>query len=520
MKKAASTRENKQSKSADILETIYNQPSNQQQIYQTRRQMNVRMARWFFNYEDNQLLWSDGLYEILEMDSNIAVADNDYILEIIHPDDKQIKIRAAKLLRTEAKPVELNYRLVLPDGRIKWINEICSTEFDKAGLPVRSLGTIQDITKYKMAEERFKQNEKRFKKVIESFAEGVIISDNTKCIFLNSAAKNILFGSETAPVAGKNFLAFVHPESKAEFSQKLQLLTQSKKNISFKLRMLRDNSSEFTAQVTLSQAIYQDRLSVQIIFTDLTEKPTADEVKSESDIELRKQLDAKDKFLSIIAHDLRNPLNSLLAIIDLLQDTFEETTNEEKKGFIELIRSNTSKTLILLEDLLNWSKVQSGEIGFQPTYQNFSGIINNVTEILQPALKLKNITLQSLYDKNIVIFCDTNMIRTVMQNLIHNAIKYSNADSSIEISAALKKDNIEIKVADHGIGMSKETLDSLFKIGWNASLPGTYHEEGNGLGLLLCKELIEKHGGKIWAESEPLKGSQFTFSISQRPYLH
>jgi PAS domain S-box-containing protein len=517
MKKIETNKGNKHSSSNGILERIYNQPHNedQHQNYQSRKQINVHMARWFLDYEYNQLLWSDGLYEILELNSNIAGADNNYILEMIHPDDRQIKIKATKLIQTNAKPIELTYRIVLPDGRIKWINEICSTEFDKTGKPVRSLGTVQDITKYKVTEERFKQNEKRFKKVIESFAEGVIISDNSKCIFMNQAAKKILFGSGTAPVAGKNFLAFVHPENKDEFSQKLQLLTQSNNKITFKLRMLRQDSSEFSAQVTLSQAIYQNRLSVQIIFTDLTEKDKTNQLRNDSESELRKQLEAKDKFLSLIAHDLRNPLNSLLGIIELLQETFDETSKEEKREFLELIRSNTSKTIDLLDELLNWSRIQSGKVSSQPTNQKLINVVNEVKEILHPALKLKNITLVTRVNEDTEIFGNAYLIRTVIQNLIHNAIKYSNSGSPIEILGEIKKNNIEIKVIDYGIGMSKETLNNLFKTGWNASLPGTQQEVGNGWGLLFCKELIEKHGGKIWVESEPQNGSQFTFSIPQ-----
>jgi len=355
MKTTQPNKESLKLKTKDILDVIYTQSHDEErhQRFLNRKQLNAHMARWFFDYEYNQLLWSDGLYEILELNPLEANASNAHILDLIHPDDIQLKIKAANLLKTAIKPLEITYRLVFPDGRIKWINEICSTEFDSNEKAIRSIGTIQDITRYKLAEEQFKQKENRFKKLIENLREGVVISENSKCIFMNTAAKKMLSRSNNTLISGKKFLSFVHPQNKEFYLNKLQLLVNSNDSTPFILKMLRQDGSEFTAQVTLSHTLFGNKPSVQIIFSDLTEKAKSDICSRENERRLQQEIETKDQLFSIIAHNLRNPLNSLLRTIDLMQNTFMETSAEKKKEYLNLIHVNASQALKLINELLD-----------------------------------------------------------------------------------------------------------------------------------------------------------------------
>ena len=502
-------------KAEDIYEVVY-ADSRDDEIrlnFLKRRQISAHMARWFLDYEYNQLLWSDGIYEILELNPRNFGASEANFLNLIHPDDIPIKVSALNQLHKETKPLEINYRLQFSDGRIKWISEICSTEFDKAGSPVRSYGTVQDVTKYKLTEERFNQKEERYKSLIDDLPEGIIISRDNKCVFLNSAARKLLEGKSRQQIDGKDILSVIHPSYKSSFIKKIQGLNLALPTVLFEQKMLRLDGSEFTASITLSQIIFQDLPATQIIISDITERIKAYRRLKENETRLKELIATKDKFFSIIAHDLRNPFNSILGIVDLLQSKYNDLNDQEKKHYLNLIEVNTSSTLLFLNDLLDWSKVQTGKISFQPSDNLLLNILKDIEEAFSSFLTLKQISITYLFPENLIIRGDRNMLKTVFQNLIHNAIKYSNKGGNIEVIAELRNDDIEIIISDNGIGMSEETKNKLFRIDQQNSIAGTANESGSGLGLILCKDFIEIHRGKIRVESELLKGSKFIFTI-------
>lgn len=167
----------------------------------------------------------------------------------------------------------------------------------------------------------------------------------------------------------------------------------------------------------------------------------------------------------------------------------------------------------LLENLLEWAKAQTGKISFQPIRQKLLPIVENVEKTLIPSLNLKSLRIIYSIPEHLEIFGDTNMLTTIFQNLMHNAIKYSYPDGVITIHAESKNNDIEIFVSDTGIGMSEEIKNKLFLIDEQASMAGTANEKGSGLGLILCKDFIERHKGLIWVESAQGKGCKFIFRI-------
>jgi len=502
----------------DPYEVIYADPRDEEihKNFLKRRQISAHMARWFFDYEYNQLLWSDGVYELLELDPLNFGANDAHFLALIHPDDRSIKIQAQNDLHKMSKPIEINYRLQFGDGRIKWINEICSTEFDNAGHQVRSYGTIQDITKYKLSELNFRQKETRYKSLIENLPSGIIISKNHKCIFLNPAAKSLLQGKSDQQLYGKSILSFVHPSGKSIFLQKLNDLNALNYIPAFEQKLLRLDGSEFDGEITFVHTTFQGFPATQIIINDVTNKNKAEELLKENESRLKELVATKDKFFSIIAHDLRGPFNSIIGFLELLINQYEKLSDPEKKNYLSLIDDDANRTLKLLDDLLEWAKVQTGKISFQPHKQKLLPIIDSVSNTLGSAIILKQLNLSCLIPEDLEIIADTNMLTTIFQNLIGNAIKYSNTHGIITINARQKNNEIEFTVTDNGIGMSEKTKNGIFEMGQQVSISGTANEKGSGLGLILCKDFIEKHEGKIWVESEFGKGSKFIFSIPQK----
>lgn len=221
----------------------------------------------------------------------------------------------------------------------------------------------------------------------------------------------------------------------------------------------------------------------------------------------------KDKLFSIIAHDLRSPFNSILGFSNLLLEDIKEFSTEQITHQIGLINRSAKATLDLLDKLLEWAKNQMGLTNFNPENLKLNQIIKDVIATLDSSAHIKNISLDYTPLDEIEIFADPNMLRTIIRNLVQNSIKFTPANGKIEIFALNKPKHIEISVSDNGIGMNKETKDNLFLIGKTNIKSGTANEKGTGLGLILCKEFIEKHKGQIWIESKEDQGSTFSFSI-------
>lgn len=283
--------------SEDFFEVVY-ADSRDEEVrlkFLTRRQISAHMARWFLDYEYNQLLWSDGVYEILELNPRNFGASTAHFLNLIHPDDRLLKNNAVNQLYKESKPIEITYRLQFNDGRIKWINEICNTEFEKLGHPVRSYGIVQDITKYKLTEESFNQKEEWYKNLINGLSEGIILSRDNECIFINSAAKKLLEGKSRQQIIGKNIFSIIHPKYKSDFKKKIQGLNPSIPTILFEQKILRLDGSVFIAEVTLTQTIFQEMPVIQIIINDVSERVNALRRLEENELRLKKQISKQEK---------------------------------------------------------------------------------------------------------------------------------------------------------------------------------------------------------------------------------
>lgn len=221
----------------------------------------------------------------------------------------------------------------------------------------------------------------------------------------------------------------------------------------------------------------------------------------------------KDKFFSIIAHDLRNPLWSFKNITELLSDSYESFSEKERVDFIAIMKNSINNIVLLLENLLEWSRSQRNVIPFDPVVVELNFLLNNIIGYLQLSADNKNIKIENTIPESETVIADINMIRTVLRNLISNAIKFTNNNGRIIISFKKENNSSIICIEDNGIGIQENDIDRLFKIDVSHTTIGTSKEKGTGLGLILCKEFIDKHNGKIWVESQINIGSKFFISL-------
>jgi len=236
--------------------------------------------------------------------------------------------------------------------------------------------------------------------------------------------------------------------------------------------------------------------------------------KVEHFAEEMKELNAtKDKFFSIISHDLRNPFNSILGLSNMLLSNLNTYSKEEITEKIGLIAESSKRAHILLENLLEWSLSQTGKILFIPEKIKLSDVVNECLIEITNQASNKKIKIVNEINEGHIVKADKNMLKIILRNLLTNAVKYSYTGGVVIIKSIDRNFEIEISITDSGIGIEENDIDKLFHIDSKYSTNGTLNEQGTGLGLILCKEFIEKHGGRIWIDSKIEKGCTFKFTL-------
>ncbi len=248
------------------------------------------------------------------------------------------------------------------------------------------------------------------------------------------------------------------------------------------------------------------------VMEDISERKSIQEALQQREEALRQANITKDKFFSIIAHDLKNPFNAIIGFTSLLIAEYDNIDDIERRSYIENIHQASNTTYRLLENLLEWSRTQTGKIKFTPSIFDLSAVVNEVTSLQHTQATNKGLKVISEIPFNTNVFADKNMIRTVLRNLISNAIKFTSS-GEIRITVKKKKDHMEVCVSDTGIGIPESGIDKIFKLDEQYLAEGTEFEKGTGIGLILSKEFINKHEGNIWVKSKKNMGSRFCFTL-------
>ena len=267
--------------------------------------------------------------------------------------------------------------------------------------------------------------------------------------------------------------------------------------------------------------LYDDKndvIGIVGVMDDITQRIEFHEklIATQKELELLNK--QKDKFFSIIAHDLRSPFSGMLGFAEILIEDYSVLPDEEKKFYIDGVYSSLKDLLTLIDNLLTWSRLNLDRIEFNPVEISLSAITNSVFKSQSIAATNKGVALQSEFDKDVKAFADSDMIETVIRNLVSNAIKFTNPNGVITVKAAAYGDIVKVEIADNGVGMKPEIANNLFKIDMHVTTKGTKGENGTGLGLIICKEFVEKNGGTISVESEVGKGTTISFNLPGHKY--
>jgi len=253
-------------------------------------------------------------------------------------------------------------------------------------------------------------------------------------------------------------------------------------------------------------------METQIIEKDKVIETLREKVQKLTE-ELKQTNATRDKLFSIIGHDLRGPMGNLTLLIETLLESFDKREKKEIKELLDLILKSSSATSHLLDNLLYWAKSNLNQLKINPAQNKICGVLHETCNFIDSFYKEKRILLKFNCDIPVTAVFDEDTIKIVVRNLMMNAMKYTDEKGKVELIVNDKEKHVEISVKDNGRGISGEHLANIFDSGQNFSTAGISGEKGTGLGLLLCKEFIELNRGKLWAESEPGKGSSFTFTL-------
>lgn len=381
------------------------------------------------------------------------------------------------------------------------------------------LTTHLDITENKLAEIAIKESEEKFRTFVDNSADAIRLTDESgKIIFVNKAHEKLTGYSENE-VIGKNIWDFMYlltpninknAETYSYFNENAVELFKDSDEKPYKSVFEVSIQTKDNKLLDVKESIFKIKTEKGIRLGTLVHDIT--ELKQQQQ-ELKELVATKDKFFSIIAHDLRTPFNALLGFTDLLNKKHTVYDADKRQIIINSVHESAKIAYKLVENLLTWTRAQTGKLVFNPDPYPIKTLIFEAFHSNKNFAEAKHIQLIDNISENFDILVDKQMIDVILRNLISNAIKFSYENSKIIVDVKKNLTSVTLSIQDFGVGIPKHRLESLFKVDKNTTTIGTNNEAGTGLGLILAKEFVDRHSGKIWAESIENKGSVFYIKL-------
>jgi PAS domain S-box-containing protein len=451
------------------------------------------IANWLIGQVKNEEL---DLKEMLQYAKKIGADENDFMhaLEEVPVMSKMKFEKVANML-------------------FAFANEISSKVYQNRQL-------VQSINERKLTEEKLNKEQYLMRNLMDNLPDHIYFKDRESHFIRVNSTQAQMFGlSDPEDLVGKTDFDFFSEEHAKQAYEDEQTIILSGQPVIKEERETwtdRPDTWVYTTKVPLRDDDGQV-VGTFGISRDITDRKQAEEeIKRKNDL-LQTTNAEKDKFFSIIAHDLRSPLSAFVAATQILAEEIQTMNTEEIREITLNLKTSASNIYTLLENLLEWSRLRRGGLDFVPEKLNLKEKIESCIDVLTESARKKRIKLTFSIPAEMEVFADNHMIDAVIRNLVSNSVKFTPAGGKIDVTAVYSDNHfIEIKVSDSGIGMTRELKNKLFLISEKTSRNGTEGELSTGLGLLLCKEFIEKHNGKIWVESEVGTGSIFHFTIPEK----
>ena len=403
-------------------------------------------------------------------------------------------------------------------GQKEWLLTSKLPLKDEAGKIIGIVGIGRNITNRKRAEEALSNERTLLRTIIDLIPDAIYAKDSKGRKILANPKEVYLCGKENEKELLGKTDSDLHPDDKKKgFLEEDERILHSGDSILNIEGELIDKDGQLHwllgSKVPLRDASGKI-IGVVGVNHDITERKLHEKALAKTNEKLSKTVAEKDKFFSIIAHDLRSPFNGFLQFTELMMDEIESFSTEEIIEFSKNMHQSAANLYKLIENLLEWAQMQRGTICFDPNEISVNDMVSQGISTIQQRAEQKGIAISSDLTESFMVYADEKMVNAVFRNLLSNSVKFSSKEGKIIVKAKkLSNQMLEVSISDTGVGMTEKTLNKLFKMNEKVGSKGTDGEPSTGLGLLLCKEFVEKQGGTIWVESEVGKGSTFYFTL-------
>ena len=402
-----------------------------------------------------------------------------------------------------------------------WFSVVMVPSRDEEGKITGAIHLARDISERKKAEKELRESEEKYRLLADLSPEMIFLVDKPGTVIYVNAAAATAFHADVSVVTGKNLKDIFPLDHTGKHLAVIQKVLETKQNIHAEIE------EDFPAgktwiDVYLSPLINEkgEVIAVLGIANNITElKRSVEEIRNKNQ-ELQFLNTEKDKFFSIIAHDLRSPFNVLLGLIRIMEKKLPTLCQEELQTMTTTLGKCANNLYQLLENLLEWSLLQRGITSFNPSSFSLLPKVCACIDVAMESAKNKEIRISHDIPADLMVFADEYMLNGILRNLLSNAVKFTARNGSIELTAiSLADDSVQLSIKDSGIGMTKKMVDSLFDLEGKTNRKGTEGEPSTGLGLIICNEFIEKHGGKFEVESAEGQGTTFRFTLPPGDFM-
>ncbi|MCK9209905.1 MAG: PAS domain S-box protein [Ignavibacteriaceae bacterium] len=475
-----------------------------------------------FTYDWEAWLAPDGTYRYMspscERITGHTVAEfmsnSNLLIQITHPDDQAKLIEHHRVGAHEAQGEDLgfDFRIITPKDEIRWISHSCTAVYSEDGQWLGRRISNRDITERKQAEEHIAALALRYRTLLQTASDGIHILDSQGNIFEANEAFCKMLGYTHEELLKLNVADWDMQWSREKLSDDMNEFINHP--TIFETKHRRKDGTILDVEINNVSVTLEGRNYLYAASRNITErKRTEEEIKQKNE-QLVNLNSEKDKFFSIIAHDLKSPFQGFLGLTQIMAEEARSFSADDWTKFGKEMHQTANNLFALLKNLLEWAQMQKGSMSFQPKELSLSDMIAENVETIKRRSEQKGITVINEATGFINAYADEKMINSVLLNLLSNAIKFTKRNGTVTVKAnKVAEKMIEISVSDTGVGMQKSVVEKLFKIGEKTGSKGTEGELSTGLGLLLCREFVEKHGGKIWVDSEEGRGSTFYFTM-------
>ncbi|WP_256622544.1 PAS domain S-box protein [Methanolobus chelungpuianus] len=429
----------------------------------------------------------------------------------IHPEDKDELFNIIQYTVLHAGVTKnVDYRLVCGDGSIQWVNST-GTAYVLENGNVQLLGTARNITKQKLAEEELARSEKRYRSLVEQSSDGIFINrTDGQIVEVNSKACEIM-GYTKEQLKQMSVVDLLIPELRPEGEKVMELL-KVQSFIHGETKYLTGKGDIIDVEINASLLDgYRD--ITQAVVRDITERKRAEEAMLRAKVEAESANRIKSEFLASMSHELRTPLNSIIGFSDMLAEGYAGPLSETQQKYTNYISTSGKYLLTLINNILDIAKIESGKMELELEPFNMNEVFEDAEKLTGHLARKKKIELHVIKPENIELLADKIKVKQIIYNLLSNAIKFTPDNGRVALSATASGNKVRVSVTDTGIGIAESDFDKLFMPFKQINSQLSRQYSGSGLGLSIVKELVELHGGNVTVESEPGKGSTFSFTI-------